>query len=60
MDQESDLIVVDAGMESHYRKGHIRGAVHIPADPLPPFTEEFTLTRISMLPPDRLIITYCD
>ena len=53
-------MVVDAGMESHYRKGHIKGAVHIPADPLPPFTEEFTLTRLSMLPPDKLIVTYCD
>ena len=60
INQGHDLVVVDTGMESHFRRGHIKGAVHIPAEPLPPFTEEFTMAKLAMLPQDTLIVCYCD
>lgn len=60
MDEGVNLLLVDARGESHFKKEHIKGAINIPNDPLPPLTEQMITIRLTMLPWDKMIIFYCD
>jgi len=49
-------VFIDARPEETYRAGHIKGALNLPADSL-----EGPLPAVmAQIPPDSLIITYCD
>lgn len=58
MDEGANLLLVDTRGESHFKKEHITGAINIPNNPFPPFTEQMIEIRLGMLPQDRLIIFY--
>ncbi|MGC9967666.1 MAG: rhodanese-like domain-containing protein [Syntrophobacteraceae bacterium] len=49
-------VFVDARPPEVYRHGHIRGALNLPLDSLDEFLPDF----MAQIPPDSLIITYCD
>jgi rhodanese-related sulfurtransferase len=48
-------VFIDARPEEVYRRGHIKGALNLPPDSL----EELPGV-ITKIPPDSLLITYCD
>jgi rhodanese-related sulfurtransferase len=49
-------VFIDARPAEVYRSGHIRGALNLPQDSL----EESLSVVMEQIPPDSLIITYCD
>ncbi|MGA2404780.1 MAG: rhodanese-like domain-containing protein, partial [Syntrophobacteraceae bacterium] len=49
-------VFVDARPEEAYRSGHIQGALNLPPDSI----EEWLHGAGAQIPPDSLIITYCD
>jgi rhodanese-related sulfurtransferase len=49
-------VFIDARPAEIYRSGHIRGALNLPAESL----EESLSVIMEQVPPDSLIITYCD
>lgn len=49
--KDNKAILVDVRTERAYRAGHIKGAILIPVDEI--------ANRISELPKDKLIATYC-
>jgi rhodanese-related sulfurtransferase len=49
-------VFIDARPAEVYRSGHIQGALNLPADSL----EESLSVVMEQIPPDSLIITYCD
>jgi rhodanese-related sulfurtransferase len=49
-------VFIDARPAEVYRSGHILGALNLPADTL----EESLSAVVAQIPPDSLIITYCD
>ena len=44
-------VIVDVRSDVDYQRNHIKGALHIPLDGFP--------ARISELPHDKMIVTYC-
>jgi 3-mercaptopyruvate sulfurtransferase SseA len=48
---KGEAILLDARQESAFRGGHIKGAISMPEALIP--------ARVSMLPKDKKIITYC-
>lgn len=56
-----DFVLVDArAVEWGYNLGHLPGAISIPNQPEPPYTEEWITMNLEGLPTDKLIISYCD
>ncbi len=49
-------VFIDARPEEVYRSGHIKGALNLPPDSL----EDLLPVVAAHIPPDSLIITYCD
>jgi 3-mercaptopyruvate sulfurtransferase SseA len=49
--KKGEAILIDARQESAFRVGHIKGAISMPEALIP--------ARVSMLPKDKKIITYC-
>lgn len=49
--KKGEAILLDARQESAYRIAHIKGAISMPEAQIP--------NRVSMLPRDKKIITYC-
>lgn len=49
--KKGEAILLDARQESAFRAGHIKGAISMPEALIP--------ARVSMLPNDKKIITYC-
>lgn len=49
--KKGEAILLDARQESDFRAGHIKGAISMPEAQIP--------ARVSMLPRDKKIITYC-
>ncbi len=49
-------VFVDARPAEVYRYGHIRGALNLPLESVDEFLPDF----MAQIPPDSLIITYCD
>jgi rhodanese-related sulfurtransferase len=49
-------VFVDARPAEVYHQGHIRGALNLPLDSLDEYLPDFSV----QVPPDSLIITYCD
>jgi rhodanese-related sulfurtransferase len=49
-------VFIDARPAEVYRSGHIKGALNLPADSM----EESLSVITDQVPPDSLIITYCD
>jgi len=49
-------VFVDARPVEVYRHGHIRGALNLPLDSLDEFLPDF----MAQVPPDSLVIVYCD
>jgi rhodanese-related sulfurtransferase len=49
-------VFIDARPAEVYREGHIRGALSLPLDSLDELLEDV----VAQIPPDSLIITYCD
>jgi len=49
-------VFIDARPAEVYRSGHIQGALNLPADSL----EESLSAVTAQIPPDSLVITYCD
>lgn len=49
--KKGEAILLDAREESAFRAGHIKGAISMPEAKIP--------YRVSMLPRDKKIITYC-
>ena len=61
MDGGDDFVLVDArSVEWGYNLGHLPGAISIPFQPEPPYTEESITMKLEGLPTDKLIIFYCD
>jgi hypothetical protein len=60
MDNGADVVLVDTRLEISFKAGHLKGAINIPATPLPPRTEEMIKKELLMLPRDKLIVLYCD
>jgi len=61
MDRGDDFVLVDTrSAEWGYNTGHLPGAISIPNQPEPPYTEEWVTTQLQGLPQDKLIILYCD
>ena len=61
MDRGDDLVLVDTrSVEWGYNTGHLPGAISIPNQPEPPYTEEWITMQLEGLPQDELIILYCD
>jgi len=61
MDGEGDFVLVDTrSVEWGYSMGHLPGAISIPNEPEPPYTEEWVTMQLEGLPQDELIIFYCD
>ena len=59
-DRGVDFVLVDArSVEWGYNMGHLPGAISIPNQPEPPYTEEWITMQLEGLPTDRLIIFYC-
>jgi len=48
---KSEAVIVDVRSRAAWDMGHVQGALHVP-------TEELD-ARLSQLPKDKLIITYC-
>lgn len=53
--QAKRAVIIDARDSSEYANGHIQGAWHVPYTDLLQHVERF-----DRLPPDTLLITYCD
>jgi rhodanese-related sulfurtransferase len=49
--KKDEAILLDARQESAFRAGHIKGAISMPGAEIP--------FRVSILPRDKKIITYC-
>jgi len=61
MDGGADFVLVDArSVEWGYNVGHLPGAISIPNQPEPPYTEEWITMKLEGLPTDKLIVFYCD
>ena len=61
MDRGDDFVLVDTrSVEWGYNTGHLPGAISIPNQPEPPYTEEWVTMQLEGLPQDDLIIFYCD
>ena len=61
MDRGDDFVLVDTrSVEWGYNLGHLPGAISIPNQPEPPYTEEWITMKLEGLPTDKLIIFYCD
>jgi len=61
MDRGDDFVLVDTrSVEWGYNTGHLPGAISIPNQPEPPYTEEWVTMKLEGLPTDKLIIFYCD
>ena len=61
MDRGDDFVLVDTrSVEWGYDLGHLPGAISIPNQPEPPYTEEWVTMKLEGLPTDKLIIFYCD
>jgi len=61
MDGGDDFVLVDTrSAEWGYNAGHLPGAISIPNQPEPPYTEEWVTTQLEGLATDKLIIFYCD
>ena len=61
MDRADDFVLVDTrSVEWGYNTGHLPGAISIPNQPEPPYTEDWVTTQLQGLPQDELIIFYCD
>jgi len=61
MDRGDDFVLVDTrSAEWGYSLGHLPGAISIPNQPEPPYTEEWITMKLEGLPTDKLIIFYCD
>jgi len=61
MDGGGDFVLVDTrSVEWGYNTGHLPGAISIPNQPEPPYTEEWVTMQLEGLPQDDLIIFYCD
>jgi len=61
MDRGDDFVLVDTrSAEWGYNLGHLPGAISIPNQPEPPYTEEWVTMQLEGLPTDKLIIFYCD
>jgi len=61
MDGGDDFVLVDTrSVEWGYNTGHLPGAISIPNQPEPPYTEEWVTMQLEGLPQDDLIIFYCD
>ncbi len=58
VDEGANILLVDTRGVSHFQKEHIPGAINIPNNPFPPFTEQMIEIKLSMLPHNRLIIFY--
>ena len=48
---KGEAVIVDVRGEGSFETGHIKGAISMPTDKL--------LSRVSELPRDKMIITYC-
>jgi rhodanese-related sulfurtransferase len=65
MDRDDDFVVVDARDEVHYDRGHIRGAISIPAEDKPLRDVDARRPKRLLYPErlpadrDRLIVFYC-
>jgi len=61
MDGGDDFVLVDTrSVEWGYNTGHLPGALSIPNQAEPPYTEEWVTMQLEGLPTDELIIFYCD
>ena len=61
MDRGGDFVLVDArSVEWGYNMGHLPGAISIPNQPEPPYTEEWITMQLEGLPQEKLTIFYCD
>ena len=61
MDEGGDFVLVDTrSVEWGYNMGHLPGAISIPNQPEPPYTEEWITMQLEGLPTDKQIILYCD
>ena len=61
MDGGVDFVLVDTrSVEWGYNTGHLPGAISIPNQPEPPYTEEWVTMQLEGLPQDEVIIFYCD
>jgi rhodanese-related sulfurtransferase len=49
-------VFIDARPEEIYRSGHIKGALNLPPDRM----DELLPVVAAQIPPDSLIVTYCD
>jgi len=49
-------VFIDARSAEVYREGHIRGALNLPLDSL----DEMLPDVMAQVPPDSIVITYCD
>ena len=54
MDKKTPVIIIDVQPKEIYAKGHIRGAISMPAG------RQIELEDVWSLPSDRPIVTYCD
>jgi len=54
MDKKTPVIIIDVQPKEVYAKGHIRGAISLPAG------RQIQLEDVWSLPSDRMIVTYCD
>ena len=54
MDKGTPVTIIDVQPAGIYAKGHIKGAISLPA------SERIKLEDIWELPSDQLIVTYCD
>lgn len=61
MDEGEDFTLVDSRSKQWgYDMGHLPGAISIPNEPEPPYSEEWMMSQLQGLPEDELIILYCD
>jgi len=61
MDGGDVFVLVDTrSVEWGYNTGHLPGAISIPNQPEPPYTEEWVTMQLEGLATDKLIIFYCD
>lgn len=54
--EKGSALFADARSMAAYRSGHIRGAMHLDPDDFDHWSGNF----FSQIPPDRIIITYCE
>ncbi|HVN95276.1 MAG TPA: rhodanese-like domain-containing protein [Syntrophorhabdaceae bacterium] len=54
IDSGTDVVIIDAQVKSLYNRGHIRKAINLP------WKTRVTLTDVENIPPDKLVVVYCD